>query len=165
MPVYHFTIHAYRSWNANHKRGYTEKGRGYQPPDPDKADEYNKRATQDPVTFDDQIQREILVLTHEICDREKWRLEAAGFDLTHTHVVLSWTDLNRWEEVDRRLKNLLVLKLNRRHNTPGKRWFVRRHSAPRRVKDAPHLKYLKETYLPDHKGLYWECGMPLPNID
>jgi hypothetical protein len=69
------------------------------------------------------LQREILGLTHEICEREEWTLEAAGFDPTHVHDVISWTSFLPWEEVDRRLKNLLALKLNRRHNTPGKRWF------------------------------------------
>jgi hypothetical protein len=165
MPVYHFTIHAYRSWRPDHPRGYTVKGKGYQPPDPDKAAEYDERAKQDSVIFDAAIQREILVLAHEICEKEGWRLECAGFDQTHTHLVLSWTGFNRWEDVDRRLKNLLALKLNRGHKTPGKRWFVRGRSAPRRVRDAKHLNYLKKTYLPDHPGLYWERGQPLPKLE
>src|SRR5439155_26975431 len=126
MPVYHFTLHAYRSWRPDHPRGYTLKGRGYTPTDQDQADFYDKNAKQEAVVFDDQTQREILALAHEICQQEGWKLELAGFDETHTHLVLSWTGYFRWEEVDRRLKNLLVLKLNRRHNTPGKRRFVRR---------------------------------------
>ena len=101
---------------------------------------------------------------HEICQQEGWKLELAGFDETHTHLVLSWTGYFRWEEADRRLKNLLVLKLNRRHNTPGKRWFVRRHSAPRRVEDRKHFNRLRDVYLPDHRGLFWSRGMPLPHI-
>jgi hypothetical protein len=165
MPVYHFTLHAYRSWRPDNRRGYTEKGFGYQPPDADRAAEYDQNAKQPPVEFDDATQRELLITAHSICEREGWRLEAAGFDPTHGHFVLSWTAFNRWEEVDRRLKNLLALRMNRAHNTPGKRWFVRRHSAPRRVKDRSHLKYLKETYLPDHRGLYWERGMMLPKLD
>src|SRR5206468_4067942 len=85
----------------------------------------------------------ILKIAHEISERERWKLELAGFDETHTHLVLSWTDYVRWEDADRRLKNLLSLKLNRLHSTPGKRWFVRGRSAPRRVKDRKHFNSLQ----------------------
>ena len=150
MPVYHFTLHAYRSWRPDHPRGYTKKGVGYQVSDEDQAEFYDQNAKQDAVLFDDQIQREILALAHSICEQEGWKLELAGFDETPTHLVVSWTEFVRWENVDRRLKNLLVLKLNRLHSTPGKRWFVRRHSAPRRVKDRKHFNRLCDKYLPDH---------------
>jgi hypothetical protein len=165
MPVYHFTLHAYRSWRPDHPRGYTEKGKGYQPPSAERARQYDENAKQDPVIFDDEAQKELLLLAHSICEEEDWRLEAASFDPTHGHFVISWRGFNRWEEVDRRLKNLLALKLNRAHNSPGKRWFVRRHSAPRRVKEQSHFDYLLETYLPDHPGLFWKRGMKLPTSD
>ena len=165
MAVYHFTIHAYRSWRPDHPRGYTRKGEGYQPPDEEMARKYDEAAKQEAVLFDDLTQREILVLAHQICDEEGWRLEAAGFDETHTHLVISWRGFMPWEEVDRRLKNLLALKLNRRRNTPGKRWFVRRHGAPRRVRNDDHLQYLLNTYLPDHPGIFWKRGMELPKLE
>src|SRR6186997_2427027 len=104
MAVYHFTYHAYRSWRPDHPRGYTKKGEGYQPPDPDVAEDYDARAKQEPVQFTDEIQREILVLAYEICEQEGWRLEGAGFDPTHAHLVVSWRGFIPWEEVDRRLK-------------------------------------------------------------
>src|SRR5207244_13089562 len=85
MPVYHFTLHAYRSWRPDHPRGYTLKGRGYQAPDAEQADFYDKNAKQDAVLFDQQTQREILNIAHAICDKEKWKLELAGFDETHTN--------------------------------------------------------------------------------
>jgi hypothetical protein len=162
MPVYHFTLHAYRSWRPDHSRGYTLKGRGYQSADKEQADFYDKNAKQDAVRFDEKTQREILKIAHEICDKEQWKLELAGFDETHTHLVLSWTEYVRWEDADRRLKNLLALKLNRLHDTPGKRWFVRGRSAPRRVKDRKHFNRLRDDYLPDHPGLFWKRRMKLP---
>jgi hypothetical protein len=113
MPVYHFTEHAYRSWRPDHPRGYTKKGFGYLPSDPDAADEYDNAAAQDPALFDDEIQREILALTYQICEEEGWRLEGAVFDPTHTHLAISWMRYIPWEEVQRRLKNLLTFKLNR----------------------------------------------------
>jgi len=165
MPFYHFTIHAYRSWRPDHPRGYTKKGEGYQPSDPKKARRYDDSAKQDAVLFDRQTQQEILTIAHTTCEEEGWRLEAAGFDESHTHLVVGWRGFVSWEEVDRRLKNLLVLKLNRNHETPGKRWFVRRHGAPRRVKNEDHLNYLKDVYLPDHPGIFWKRGMKLPQLD
>jgi hypothetical protein len=128
------------------------------------ADQYDRNAKQELVKFTDEIRKEILALAHSTCEEEGWRLEAAGFELGHTHLVISWRGFNRWEEVDRRLKNLLALKLNRRHDTPGKRWFVRGCSAPRWVEKQPHLKYLLETYLPDHPGIFWKRGASLPNF-
>jgi hypothetical protein len=155
MPVYHFTHHAYRSWSPDHPRGYTKKGAGYLPADKEAADAYDNAAKQDPVLFDEQTQRKLLELTREICEREKWELVGAGFDPTHGHYAIAWKFLYPWEEVDRRLKNLLTLRLNRLRGTPGKRWFVRRHGAPRRVKGMKHLRYLLFTYFPDHPGIFW----------
>jgi hypothetical protein len=129
------------------------------------AQDYDKAASQPLVAFDDAIQREILVLAHEICEQEGWRLEAAGSDETHAHLIISWRTFVSWERVDQRLKNLLSLKLNRRRGITGKRWFVRRHSAPRRVKNRKHFNYLLTQYLPDHPGLFWKRGDPLPEID
>ena len=164
VAVYHFTIHAYRSWRPDHPRGYTRKGEGYQRPDKDVADEYDNAAKQPPVVFDRPLQVEILNLARSICEEEGWLLEAAGFDPTHTHLLISWRPFIEWEHVDKRLKNLLSLKLNRRRGIRGKRWFVRRHSAPRRVRDRGHLNYLVETYLPDHPGIFWKRGMTLPEV-
>ena len=70
MPVYHFTIHAYRSWKPDHPRGYTDRGKGYQPPDADRADDYDRAAKQEPVKFDRSTQEEILVIAHLICEEE-----------------------------------------------------------------------------------------------
>lgn len=164
MPVYHFTIHAYRSWRPDHPRGYTKKGEGYQPPDEEAARKYDDAAKQEAVIFDRALQIEILHVAHDICATERWRLEAAGFDETHTHLVLSWIGFKPWEEIDRQLKNLLSLMLNRRRGITGKRWFVRGRSAPRRVWSRAHLEYLLTEYLPDHPGIFWKRGDVLPML-
>ena len=163
MPVHHFTFHAYRDWRPDNPKGYLRKHRGYHAPDSDMAAKYDEAAKQPAVQFDRSIQVEILVLSHQICAEEGWRLEGAGFDEGHVHLVVSWEGDAAWEEVDRRLKNLLVLKLNREHGAPGKRWFGRRHGFPKRVRDREHLRHLMEEYLPGHPGVFWRRGMPLPN--
>src|SRR5262245_34603989 len=52
MPVYHFTLHAYRSWRADNKRGYV-KEREVKKPDPKLQKKWDKRAKLPPVEFDD----------------------------------------------------------------------------------------------------------------
>ena len=56
MAVYHFTIHAFRSWRPDHPRGYTRKGEGYQPPDEEMAEKYDQAASQDAVIFERALQ-------------------------------------------------------------------------------------------------------------
>ena len=60
-----------------------------------------------------------------------------------------------------KLKNLLSLFLGRATNRPGQRWFVRGGSR-KRVKDRDHLDHLLDTYLPDHRGVFWREGQPIP---
>jgi hypothetical protein len=93
-----------------------------------------------------------------------WKLEAIGFDPEHVHELISWRKFVEWEWVDQRQKNLLALKLNRAHATPGKRWFVHRHGAPRRVENRRYFDHLVQRYIPDHPGLFWKDGMELPSL-
>lgn len=116
------------------------------------------------MIFEPQIQKLIAVLIEDICNSKDWVFEAMGSDFSHVHTMVSWRKFHTWEQVDQRLKNLLALKLNRRFNSPGKRWFVRRHGAPRRAKDKSRYAYLINTYFPDHRGFYWKKGDPLPTI-
>ena len=161
MPVYHFTVHAYRSWSPGHPRGYTRRGRGYQPSDDERAHEYNDRAKQDPAKFASDVQTILIRVAHEFCDRRKWRLHAVGNEEGHVHYVLSWPGYADWHEVVRRLKNVLSTELNRTFGTPGNRWFVRGASR-KRVGDRAHLLHLKTSYLPNHPGLFWSEEMRLP---
>jgi hypothetical protein len=125
MPVYHFTIHAYRNWSPGHPRGYTRRGQGYQPPDDDAARAYDEQAKQDGAAFDDDAQRVLVRAAHGFCQRRKMRLHGVGNEEGHVHYVLSWRGYADWHEVMRRLKNVLATELNRHFNSPGKRWFVR----------------------------------------
>jgi hypothetical protein len=161
MPVYHFTLHAYRSWRPDHPRGYTKRGEGYQPPDPEQAKRYDERASQDAAKFVKEVQILIIRISHDFCERRKMRLHGVGNEEGHTHIVLSWSGFSSWHEVMRRLKNVLATELNRHFNTPGKRWFVRGGSR-KQVKNRPHLNRLLDKYLPDHPGLFWREGRGVP---
>ncbi len=161
MPVYHFTLHAYRSWSPNNKHGYTERGKGYQPPNPSRANQYNYNAKQDRVAFDELIQQVLILGAHNICQTRRWRLHAVGSDPSHVHLVVSWTSFIPWKQVQEKLKNVLSLFLGRATQQPGRRWFVVGGSR-KRVTDQEHLSYLLNTYLPDHVGVFWREGMELP---
>ncbi len=161
MPVYHFTLHAYRNWRPDHPRGYTKRGKGYQPPDPEEAKKYDERAQQEPAEFSRVVQALIIRFTHDFCARRRFRFHGAANEPGHIHLVLSWRGYSAWNEVLRRMKNLLTTKLNQYFNTPAQRWFVRGGSR-KRVGNSGHLAYLLNTYLPDHRGVCWRDGLPLP---
>jgi hypothetical protein len=97
----------------------------------------------------------------ESCRRQGWRLHGSGSDVTHMHFVLSWPEFQDCDEVIRRLKNGLSYVLGRDVGPRGRKWFVRGGSK-KRVKDKAHFDHLLETYFPDHPGVYWREGMPLP---
>ncbi len=161
VPVYHFTLHAYRSWSPGHRRGYVQRNKGVLKRDCNMASRYDTRANFEAVAFTDKLQ-EILVLgTHEVCRRKGWRLHAVATDASHFHCVLSWNGFLEWAEVRKRIKNVLSRYLGIAQDQPGRQWFVREGSR-KRVTDRKHLDHLLTTYLPDHRGLCWSEGQTLP---
>jgi hypothetical protein len=161
MAVYHFTLHAYRSWSPDNRRGYTVRGKGYQRPDKKRSRQYNDCANFAKVDFDAPIQEVLILGSYDICRRRNWRLHCVGTDLSHVHMVISWRGFKPWREVMEKLKNVLSLFLGRATQTPGRRWFVTDGSR-KRVMNEEHLNYLITEYLPDHPGLFWREGQPLP---
>ena len=161
MAVYHFTLHAYRSWSPDHKRGYTVRGKGYQKPDRDRAGQYNHRANFSKVEFDSLLQEILILGTHDICRQRSWRLHCVGTEASHVHIVISWRGFKPWREVMEKLKNLLSLFLGRATDQPGRKWFVTDGSR-KRVMNQQHLDHLLTDYVPDHPGLFWIEGDPLP---
>jgi len=159
--VIHYTFHAYRNWRPDHKRGYTKRKKGYQPPDPEQARKYDERAKQEPATFDHETQKLLIRIAHDFCSRRKMRLHAVGNEEGHVHYVISWAGFSDPHEVERRLKNILSTELNRHYKTPGRRWFVRGGSL-KRVSNSAHLDRLLGKYLPDHPGIFWKEKLALP---
>jgi REP element-mobilizing transposase RayT len=160
VPVYHITFHAYRNWRPDHPRGYVKRKK-ILPPDPEQARAYDRNAKGDPVLFDEPIQRVLIRGAIEICERRKWRLHAVGTEAGHVHYLISWRGYIPCLNVMQKLKNLLSYILGKEIGPRGKRWFVRNGSR-KRVKEQKHLDYLVETYLPDHRGVFWREGQPIP---
>jgi len=161
VAVYHLTIHAYRNWRPDHPRGYTRRGKGYQPSDPVEATKYDDAASQDAAEFSVEVQRIMIRVAHDFCGRRKFRLLGIGNEHGHFHIVLGWRSFCDWNEVLRRLKSLVSSSLNQHLDSPGRRWFVRGGSR-KRVERRAHLDHLLDTYLPSHSGLFWREGMSLP---
>jgi REP element-mobilizing transposase RayT len=155
MPVYHFTYHAYRSWNADHPEGWHQHGEvGRQRPQPRLGDYRNRIANHAAMEFSEDQQKLFLALLHDICGRHGWRFHCVGMDPTHLHPVVSWRESHNSDEVRDRLKNLLSLLLNRHEQAVGRRVFSKK-SGDTRVFTKKHLNYLKTVYLPKHSGLFW----------
>jgi hypothetical protein len=160
MPVYHLTIHAYRSWGADHHRGYVQRGRGIMPPEQSKADWHDANAVDDPFEFDKDIQKLLIGEVHAACRRYGWRLHGAGTDLTHLHTLVSWREFVRFETAVQRIKGALSHKLGQVVGPGGRRWFSK-GASERRVRDRKHFDHLIEEYFPGHP-LHWREGLLLP---
>ena len=163
MAVYHFTLHAFGTWRADHPRGYTIRGKGYQPPDREEQSRRDQNLTQPVISFDEPMQRILIVGTYDICHRRGWRFHGAGNDATHFHALISWKDYVHWQNVRDKLKNLLSLFLGRWTGIENQTWFVEGGSR-KRVATRGHYNHLLETYFPDHPGVFWREGLPLPEI-
>ena len=164
MPVYHFTWHAHGTWRPDNGRGYVERGEGILPPDPQEAERRDRNQKNDRVEFDAPMQGVLIAGAYDCCVRRGWRLHAGGTDPTHVHLLTSWREYVEWSAVRDRLKNLLSLFLGRLKQRPGGNWFVDNGSR-KRVTRREHFDYLVNSYFPDHRGLFWKEGLPLPQID
>jgi len=161
MPVYHFTLHAYRSWSADNPRGYVRRRTGILRPDPQKAAQYDSQAKWPPVRFTTQMQQILVLGSYDVCQTRGWRLHMAAAEPSHLHLIVSWRQYLPWQKVRQRIKNVLSLSLGRAASQAGRQWFVREASR-KRVTDREHLDHLTNSYLPKHRGLLWREGQPLP---
>lgn len=163
MTLYHFTLHAFGSWAADHPRGYTVRGQGYQSPSPQEQRSREEKLTQPVVVFDDSMQRILIAGTHDICRRRGWRLLGAANDPTHYHCMIGWEKFTEWQMVRDKLKNVLSLFLGRWTGIAGRTWFVEGGSR-KRVESDKHRDYLLDAYFPNHRGVFWREEMPVPVI-
>jgi REP element-mobilizing transposase RayT len=161
MAVYLFTLHAYRSWNADNPRGFVKHDQGIQAPNVSRAKFYDSQASQEPVRFSREHQEVIAWIVADACGRRNWRLHGLVFEDTHVHTLVSWREFQEWQAVRGKLKNLASLELGRYFDTPGWLWFASEGSR-KRVRDRKHFEHLMNSYLPKHRGLVWREGDPLP---
>jgi hypothetical protein len=144
-----FSFHAYRSWMPDHRRGYTRRGEGYQPPDPEMARNYERRAKHDRSWFDPEIQKSLIARAQEACVHLDCRLH--GFATELGHVLVSWKHSRTWQSIRTSIKSSLTRCMREKHlGIEFSRGASRKH-----VEKRPHFDHLMETYLPDHPGWGW----------
>jgi hypothetical protein len=155
MPVFHFTLHAYRSWNTDHPRGYVQRGEwGIKPTNIPLANARDDLARFDEVHFDLADAEFLVKESHDVVRRRGLTLYGVTVIDTHVHLIAGWQGKKDEENVQGRLKNGFSFVLARRHDTKGRPYFSR-GGVPERVRSKRHLKYLLEEYLPDHHGPIW----------
>lgn len=151
MPVYLFTFHAYKTWMPDHRRGYTRRGEGYCPSDPEMARNYEDKSKGEPSEFDPATSRAL------IDEAAKWasivavRLHAVTTESTHVHVLVSWKRERGWLSIRKSLKTSLTKRLNALKRGVA----FSRGGSRKQVITRKHFNYLMETYLLDHSGVAW----------
>lgn len=152
MPVYLFTIHAYRSWMPDRPQGYVRRREGILPTDRIMAAKYARVASETVIEFDDEVQRALIDETLTASKTQDLRCHDIATDATHVHLLVSWTTEKNSAAVRKSLKTSLTQRLNR--DFQKRTWFSRSGSR-KPVKDQSHFDYLIQTYLPDHSGWKW----------
>ena len=165
MPVYHFTLHAYRSWSPAHG-----------PPRIVAGTPASNLVIRSP-THDGRCSTMVLQSIPKSSShpnfRKSWCSDVpisanAGVGASTLSQLIRLTStalsLARFPGVASRHGETqeppepLPWKATRES---GRRWFVNRGSR-KRVINPDHLDYLVKTYLPDHRGSQWREGKPLP---
>lgn len=150
MPVYLFTLHAYRTWRADNPRGYIQHGQyGVQPPRPKLATHRESIAKHPAVVFNKKQRSLMLRSSVDVAGRRGWALHAAAVTTTHIHLLVSWNDHAEEKLVCTTFKRLLGLALSKQKGSTGNRWFSHGRDA-KRVTDRKHFDHLVKVYLPRH---------------
>ena len=155
MPVYHITLHAYRSWNADNPRGYIRKDRkGVQPPDQALARSRDRWAKYPALEFGIDDQKFLVNATRDAAAKRGWDLLGVTVTTTHVHSAIAVRGENDSGDIQARLKSGLGYQLAQQHGTKGRPYFSH-GGVPERVKDEAHLRYLLEQYFPKHHSPIW----------
>jgi len=156
MPVFMYTIHAYRSWMPDHRRGYVERNKGIMKPDMARANWYHRLAVHERMTFTDPLCDQIIKAVDDLCSTHGWRHHATVVVWTHLHTLVSWPqyyDARRGRAV---LKRAITTWL-RDHTGESRKWLTRAGGI-KRINDRPHFIRLMSEYLPAHRkygGRQW----------
>jgi len=159
MAVFHFTLHAYRSWNTDNPRGYVQHGEyGIKPQNVALGRVRDQLASFPPVVFDEEDRQFLVEQSHDVTQRRSLKLYGVTVIETHLHLVMGWEEQRDENEVQTQLKRGFGFVLAQRHGTKGRPYFSR-GGVPQRVKDIAHLRRLLDEYLPGHNGVMWRARL------
>lgn len=152
MPCYLFTWHAYGSWLPDRPRGYVRRGAGIVPTDHRMAAAYGENLKSRVVAFDRPVQKLLIETMLESMEQQAARGHFIASDVSHVHVLVSWSTDRRWELVRKQLGHSATKRFNAA--IVRRQWFAKSPSR-RQVKDRKHFDHLTTVYLPRHSGLKW----------
>jgi REP element-mobilizing transposase RayT len=151
-----FTLHAYRSWMPDQRRGFVVRGKGIQQSDAERARWYHSMATHERMVFNDQRCEQIVTAAREACGDKRWRLHAVVVVWTHVHLLVSWRGFQDVKRARAVLKRGIATRL-RDWSGEDRKWFAGKGSV-KRVCDESHYRCLMQRYLPEHRrygGRQW----------
>ncbi len=152
MPCYLFTYHAYGSWLPDQRRGYVHRGAGVLAPDRHMGELYRANLKQDVVRFDEIVQRHLIEAVLEACEHQDLRSHFVATEVTHAHVLVSWSMDRTWQVVRAKTGESLTRRLN---DEVRRQHWLSKSPSRKRVKDRKHFDYLVNVYLPKHSGMKW----------
>ena len=148
-----FTFHAYGTWMPDRPQGYFKNRDGLREADEEEARRYRARQREAPAYFDTAAQDAMLSALRQSAETHDWTLVAFGTDDCHLHLIGGWGGDRTPDVLQAKIKTTLTYHL--RDRVGVRRWFVR-DGHNRRVRDRAHLDYLRDEYLPSHRGLCWD---------
>jgi hypothetical protein len=83
------TYHAHGSWLPDRDRGYVRRGEGIQATNRRMAVCYRRNLKQPVVSFDEPVQRILIVGIREACSFLAARCHGVGTDGSHVHLLVS----------------------------------------------------------------------------
>lgn len=155
MACYLFTFHAYRSWMPDRKEGFVRRGEGILPADDERADQYNRKATEGAVLFVAEHQQCLIDAVVQSCHHTESRCHGVATDATHVHILMSWQQDVLWKKKSVSVKTSLTRALNGKF---GRRTWFSENGSRKWVRDRLHFDHLMRNYLPSHGGLLWFEG-------
>ncbi len=157
MAVYLFTLHTYRSWMPDHKRGYVKRKQGILSTDEDRAEAYTRRANHERFLLTGDHCDTVIATTIATCGKYHWQPHAIIVVPNHLHVLISWRGYHKLESIRALLKRALTQTLRQHLPDPRQPVFSRAGSI-KRVKHPAHYQHLMRHYLPAHgryRGKLW----------
>ena len=134
------------------KRGFTKRDNTILPPDPNMADRYRRNMKDDPVKFDEGIQKAMIDEIMVASRFQRFVPRGLGTDDSHIHALVTWTDKRVWSQLRDGIRYSITKRLNKQFGR--RRWLVESASR-KRVRNRDHYDYLTKTYIPDHPGWKW----------
>jgi hypothetical protein len=131
----------------DHPRGYVRRTARVQPTDEEMAEHYRRQQRESAVSFKPE---HLELLTTTACAAATHLdavCRAVAGELTHLHVLFSWSHSRAWKPMRNSVQSALTRALN---TTFGRRtWFAESRSR-KRVGDHEHHDYLVLSYLAEH---------------